>query len=216
MIKKIVNTLMLVGAVSLSASTFTYNLSAGWNTISVPVDMGDNALSSFNAQLDESKLIKVWGKNSSSQWDSYTPGGAAFLNKLDTFIPGNVYYFNLSSDSNFSISGSSYSSKTLSFKNGWNTIGVFDSNVTVTELVDKIGESNVIKIWGKNSSNQWDSYTPGGAAFLNKLDTLVPTSVYYINLENISGTMTLDFSSGIENVTPPTGDNTPPQTPSVN
>lgn len=159
--------------------TFTYNLHAGWNMISVPLTLSDNSITAFFPANVITLVTDMWYYNSGTwMYFSGTRGYSPKYAHLTSVQPGCGYWVKVSSAVSFTISGQQASSGVPSVGSGWTMIGV-----------NGLSSLNAISAYSLNKNlwyydnGQWYYYsgTRGFSSKYPQLQTLEPGKGYWVD-----------------------------------
>jgi len=144
-------------AVGSSTVSNEYNLSAGWNLVTVPVANDFNA-SSLGQSMPNCEIVAYWNA-SAGMFESYVVGvtpGSGF-----PIRDGVGYFVYVNTSSSFSVTGVPLSSVAVDLHTGWNTIGWFDADATnASSLASSVPNCSIAAYWDA-SSGTFESYTVG-------------------------------------------------------
>ncbi|BAI62874.1 peptidase S8 family protein [Methanocella paludicola SANAE] len=161
------------------ASTFTYNLTKGWNLISVPLYLENDSVEAFFPAAVRANLTDMWYYNNRT-WVYYsgTQGYSQKYAHLTNVTPGQGYWVKLSNNSTFTINGLNKVKGVSSVSSGWSMIGI-----------EGLGSLNAIKVYSGNkdmwyyNNGQWYYYsdTLGYSPKYLHLDSLDPGKGYWVH-----------------------------------
>jgi len=162
------------GNVIVSSVSTSYNLNAGWNLISFPLDLGVTGLQDFLASSP--MVTEVWSYTN-GQWQSNIVGLPAFLNSLTAVQAGTGYWVKSNSVGVVTLTGTGVVALAVpSYQLGWHLVGTIQPVVDIPAYMNTQGASEV---WGY-SNGSWCSSILGLPAFLNCLQTMQPQNGYFI------------------------------------
>ena len=168
---------LTVLAPAQGVTTVTYQLTAGWNLIGFPVNMGPTGLADFLAAAPD--VSKIWTLQG-GVWRSYIRGLPGFLNTLQSLLPNQGYWVKVAVGVNLvvSISGTPITTSPVLQPAGWNLIAV---PATISNVATYIAATGATEIWGFNQGT-WCSYNSAMPAFLNCLTAMQPETGYYLKM----------------------------------
>jgi subtilisin family serine protease len=161
-------------------STFTYNLTKGWNLISVPLHLENDSVEAFFPAAVRANLTDMWYyRNGTWIYYSGTRGYSPKYSHLTNVTPGQGYWVKLSSNSTFTISGLNNISGVTAANGGWTMFGV-----------KGLGSLNATTTYTNNKdmwyyiNGQWHYYSAmrGYSLKYAHLDTLDPGKGYWVHL----------------------------------
>lgn len=160
---KMVNTTIVVTNASIKSHTF--NLTKGWNLISVPLDLQDSSIQGIFPDDVRSGIVDIWGWDASIQdWKYYSPDKDDYFYQyypgITNIETGMAYWVEMNKSVSFTIQGTvpddaPYSSESL--VSGWNFIG----STGISSPAPSSLYSNAMDVWGWDESRQdWVYYSP--------------------------------------------------------
>ena len=159
--------------------TFNETLTAGWNLISIPLNVTNKSVSAVLGSIEGTYDTVL--SYDSGNWKTYSPIFPEFsdLTKLEL---GKGYWIHILNETTLQINGTLPNNTKITLNSGWNLIGYPSVNAkNVSEVLDPI----------KQNYNIIMSYTPGGwktysPLFLNMSDLkeMEPGKGYWINVNN--------------------------------
>lgn len=157
-------------------------LELGWNLISIPVLLTDNALD-VALQSIEGQYESIWMYDSTeSEWKRYIVNGPAFLNNLDAIDPGKSYWIEATEATFLTLDGDIVDDEAILLNPGWNLVGYncLTAKERAAALVSIDG--NYDSAWTYIASEEdWKRHIPVGPEFLNDLDTMFTGDGYWID-----------------------------------
>jgi hypothetical protein len=171
------------------AGTCTFNLTSGWNLISVPLVLANNSVDAFFPADVSGEIIDLWGWDSSSQnWTYYSPDKTSpfqYFNRITTMDAGKGYWVNMNSSVTFTIQGivpSNAPNATVPLVSNWNLVGLTGSSTVTPNVMYPIAED----VWGWNSTTQsWTYYSsdPDSPYWdFTHMSTVVPGQGQWVNM----------------------------------
>ncbi|MFC1719099.1 hypothetical protein ACFL6S_35935 [Candidatus Poribacteria bacterium] len=165
-----------------SDGTFTVELEAGWNLISLPLQPEDTSLDSALASI-QGEYSSIWAYDAANgQWLSRVTDRPSFLSNLDEVKSGAGYWVMMDTPSSLSIQGER-SAISIPLDTGWNLIG-YDSLTTKTleEALSSIA-GNYESVWTYDAVyGEWKRYVVDAQDPLNDLEIIEPGKGYWINM----------------------------------
>jgi hypothetical protein len=160
-------------------STYTLNLQAGWNLISIPIIPVDYQINAMFTPLEQSKIGVIWEYNAinpGNPW-SYWTTISGYDNQFTTLNPDKGYYFYCYEPITVQIIGSPGSGPIpwSSLSTGWNVIGYPSSELSnINSLY-----SDALVVWKLENNDEWSYWTtiPG---YENQFDTLSSGLGYWV------------------------------------
>jgi parallel beta-helix repeat protein len=147
------------------SSTYTYHLVAGWNLVSIPLDVADSSIEGFFPESVGSSIVDIWGWNESTQnWVFYChdPDSIYYdyypaLTELET---GRAYWVDIPVEASFEVQGAvpdGAPQSPVPLVSSWNFIGPTGlSPQTPAGLYQ-----SAVDVWGWDESAQnWIFYCP--------------------------------------------------------
>jgi hypothetical protein len=127
------------------------DLLSGWNIISYPVSISQDALLVLNDLINSGHLVKVQSETGAAM--EIMPGGTIWINNIGNFIPGKGYKVRVSDSELLTINpvwsgtGSTLKTSTIAaapeyFKPVWKGNGLDHMNIYLSEIT---GETSVLK-----------------------------------------------------------------------
>lgn len=160
--------------------SFTYNLSKGWNMISVPLFLQNDSVEAFFPKDVKANITDMWYYNNGS-WVYYsgTRGYSPKYAHLTNVTPGQGYWVKLSTNTTFTIIGLNKVRGLSAASSGWTMFGMkgMDSlNATAVYSANK-------DMW-YYSNGQWYYYsaTRGYSPKYAHLDRIDPGKGYWVHL----------------------------------
>jgi hypothetical protein len=157
-------------------SSFTLQLSRGWNLISFPVKPSNT--------LIEPVLSGISGKYAAlysfdgTQYQEYIAGSAS--NSLSQIEPGRGYWIYMEADGQLQISGES-ASRSISLKAGWNLVGYNSTKgATADTALASIKDQYSVVYGYDTTSNSYRGYIPGEDSSLTQIE---PGKGYWIYVD---------------------------------
>lgn len=173
-----------------SDGTVTFELEAGWNLISLPLQLQDTSLDSALASI-QGEYESIWTYNAATeQWSSYVVETPSFLNNLDEVKPEMGYWVMMKNPSFLIIQGER-SATSIPLSAGWNLVG-YDSMITqsLPEALSSI-DGRYESVWTYNAAmGEWQGYSVDAPEFLNGLENMEPGRGYWIDMSQ-PGTLTI-------------------------
>ncbi len=157
-------------------SILHYNLSSGWNLISLPVQPVDTTISLVLSGMTGPYQI-VWGYPSQA-WKFYDPNDP-LDSKLATMEAGKGYWINTTSAQTLTVSGSMPPSS-LSLAQGWNLLGYDGASCKASSTVLSSLSTSLQVAWGY-SGQSWTVYDPNDAQG-STLTQFCPNNGYWIKV----------------------------------
>lgn len=155
---------------------YTFNLTAGWNLISVPLNLTNNSFDSFFPANVKSHVLVAWAYEGSSQgWEYYTPQSGYSPNTLTTVDTQHGYWVKVDQNVSFTINGTAGNATTLN--TGWNLVG-YPSTTSVDPAVAYPG---AFVIWEYKNGN-WYFYTPESGYDPNTLTSMDTGYGYWVKV----------------------------------
>jgi pimeloyl-ACP methyl ester carboxylesterase len=158
----------------------TFNLIAGLNLISLPVQPGDPAIAKVLDSI-KGKFSSVWAWNSASKkYEGYFPNQPIFLSDLLTMQAGRGYWLIMDAPATLTVSGATLG-KTVSLEVGTNLVG-FNSSTQkpIAEALSSI-TGKYSSVWAWNSTTKkYEGYFPNQPPFLSDLSVMQPGRGYFI------------------------------------
>ncbi len=162
--------------------TFTVELEAGWNLISLPLQPTDASIDSTLASI-QGEYSSIWAYDSATeQWLSHIIDKPSFLSNLDEMKPGMGYWVMMDAPSSLSIQGER-PAKAIPLNKGWNLVG-YDSLVTKTlaEALSSIA-GNYEAVWTYDAVyGEWQKYIVDAQDSPDDLKSMEPGRGYWINM----------------------------------
>lgn len=162
--------------------TFTIELEAGWNLISLPLQPSDTSLDSALASI-QGKYNSIWAYDApAKQWLSRVTDRPSFLSNLNEVKPGAGYWVMMNAPSSLSIQGERLATS-IPLDTGWNLVG-YDSLTTKTlaEALSSIAGSYE-SVWTYDAVyGEWQSHSVDAQDSPNDLETMDPGKGYWINM----------------------------------
>ncbi|HTY91434.1 MAG TPA: S8 family serine peptidase [Methanocella sp.] len=166
--------------VYLDCQSYTYNLTKGWNMISVPLFLQNDSVDAFFPADVRANLTDMW-YYSNGNWVYYsgTRGYSPKYAHLTNVTPGQGYWVKLSNNTTFTIIGLNEVSGVSAAGSGWTMFGVKGLDSTNATTV----YSGNKDMW-YYSNGQWYYYsaTRGYSPKYAHLDSLDPGKGYWVHL----------------------------------
>lgn len=162
--------------------SFSFNLYAGWNLITVPV--GNNYTASSLAALIPGCEMVAWWDAASSTYNTFIVGVTPPGSPWDFAINDGVgYYVKVAGDTTATVNGTLLISANVTLYPGWNTLGWWkNSPTTASSLAENITACTMLACWDAETATYtvflvgitppgsvWDFTVERGMGFLAKV-----------------------------------------------
>jgi hypothetical protein len=158
---------------------FTFNLTKGWNMISVPLFLENDSVDAFFPATVKANLTDMWYYNNGA-WIYYsgTRGFSPKYAHLTNITPGKGYWVKLSNNSTFTVYGLNEKSGVPVVSSGWSMFGV-----------EGLGSLNATTTYPGNKdmwyydNGQWNYYSNirGYSLKYTHLNNLDPGKGYWVH-----------------------------------
>lgn len=157
------------------APSYTISFDSGWNLISVPVQLPDNALVNvFQPIADYYQSIWTYENN---EWKWYIENAPPSFNDLKIIESGKGYWINMKNESTLTFMGDQITNTAIPLFTGWNLVGF---NSLMEESVEKALLSIVNSCQSVYAyDSEWKQYTVNSGN--NSLKKMEPGKGYWIN-----------------------------------
>ena len=162
-----------------SVQTFTKELPAGWNLISLPFDPTDNSTSA---------VLSTVTYNAVEQYNTDTKQ----FEDATIMDPGTGYFVHVTSASTWEYTGTPESSTTTELKSGMNMIGVPNCAMSVSDAMG-FGNYRYAARWNAISQS-YEVYNPNAPATFHGFNTMEAGEGYFVSSLS-SGTLTVTCPS---------------------
>ncbi|CAA6805911.1 MAG: Unknown protein [uncultured Sulfurovum sp.] len=164
----------------------TLELQSGWNLVGINAPL---TIEELKTQIGEDNLLIVQGESKTYQKE-YIDDNTPELNDFTAFEEGKGYWLEIESNATLMYPEivNNESSYVRTLTEGWNLLNA-PVGLTISELIRQIGEENLLVIQGSEQTYQ-RSYSVGGNAHLNDLDTLSIEGGYWIK---VASSVNLEF-----------------------
>ena len=161
---------LVVSEVPLETETFTKDLAAGWNLVSLPLTPEDNSVS---AVLGSIPFDAVKSYNATThQFEDAT-----------TMDPGVGYYIHMTADDTWSYIGTAYESINVSLSQGLNMVGWLNCSKDISDALSSIeGEYSYVARWNV-TTHKFEVYLPDAPSLFNDFDTMDRGEGYFISMK---------------------------------
>ena len=184
---------ILIGLTLLFNFSFaeTLDLQSGWNLVGINAPL---SIDELKTQIGVDNLLVVQGPNKTYQ-KKYVDENTPFLNDFQNFEIGKGYWIKIVSEGvlNYTEPENTSSTYELSLKKGWNLINA-PVDLTLSELISQIGESNLLVVQGSDSTYQ-RSYVQSGNNHLNDFKALSLNGGYWIK---VASDINLEFIFNVD------------------
>ncbi|CAA6811315.1 MAG: Unknown protein [uncultured Sulfurovum sp.] len=184
---------ILIGLACFAHFSFaeTLNLQSGWNLIGINAPL---TFDEIKNQIGEENLLVVQGPIKTYQ-KKYVDENKAFLNDFEGFETGKGYWVEVGTPSQLTYSEleNEESSYNLSLKEGWNLLNA-PVTLTLKELLEQIGEENLLVVQGANHTYQ-RNYIEAGNGHLNDFEALSLNGGYWIK---VASDVNLEFAFNVD------------------
>jgi hypothetical protein len=154
-------------------------LYAGWNLVSIYLQIPDTDILSVLASIDGLYSSVSTYDADMARWMQYNPDGPDFLNDLDTIEPGRGYFIHMLTDATLTVTGEQIANTTIVLRPGQNLVGYNSSRPQLREDVQLPVEC--ISIWTYDAaSGIWLRHATSGPNTHNHLTELEPGKGYTI------------------------------------
>lgn len=171
------------------------NIEAGWNLISIPVQLNDSSREAVLQSVD-GQYSAIWAYDAVlCEWSRYIVDGPGFLNNFETVKPGKGYWLEMSEAAVLEIDGDTVSNEPVPLNQGWNLVGY--NSVTSQPLAEALRSINgkYDAVWTYLAKvGEWQRFIVDGPDFLNNLEQMQPGKGYWIDA-NIDCIWTISQSS---------------------
>lgn len=151
-----------------SAQTFSKELLAGWNLISLPLTPTDNSVSNVLAGVDQ---------NAVKQYNAVTKE----FEDATTMNPGSAYFVHVTTTSTWEYVGDSAPSTTSDLKSGLNMMGVPDCTMSVS---DAMGTTDYRYAARWNAALQsYEVYNPNAPEAFHGFTSMTAGEGYFVSAE---------------------------------
>ena len=135
--------------------TFTKDLSAGWNLISLPLTPENNSTSAVLGN-DTIEYDAVYSYDATSKLFEDVMTG--------TMNPGNGYFVNVTTAATWTYNGTAYTSMTVDLKQGLNLVGWTNTSGLLPDVLDNsiAGKYNYVAQWTSPNYEVYDANAPPG------------------------------------------------------
>ena len=157
-------------------ATYTLNLVAGWNLVSIPLTPEDGQISTLFTADQRSDIAVIWDYVGGNDWLYWTtePG---YSNQFTSLSPENGYYFYCYEPMSVQIIGTPGSGPIPwgSLSSGWNMIGY--PSTSSSAISSLYGDAAVV--WKLENNDQWRYWTTE-PNYINEFETLTPGLGYWV------------------------------------
>ena len=156
------------------SETFTKDLSAGWNLISLPLTPENNSTSAVLGN-DTMEYDATYRYNATSnKFEDVTTG---------TMDPGIGYFVNVTTAGTWSYNGTAYTSMNISLQPGLNMIGWLNCSKGIDDALSSIaGNYRYVASWNA-TAHKFEVYNPGAPAVFNDFTTMDQGVGYFISMK---------------------------------
>ncbi len=189
-------TWMMGSSVQLNLTAFLPELVLyeGWNFISIPMVLNNNAITSVLSSIQGNYDI-VWAydaSDTSDHWKSYDPSAPPWSNELDSIDEKMGFWIKMICTDTLIVDGTIPMSTEIQLKIGWNSIGY--PSLTQRTVTDALSSIDYTAVWSYNASDtsdHWKSYNPSAPSWVNDLDYIVHGYGYWVKM-NADDILTVD------------------------
>lgn len=150
-----------------SAQTFSKELLAGWNLISLPLTPTDNSVSNVLAGVDQ---------NAVKQYNAVTK---EFVDVTTTMDPGIAYFVHVTTASTWQYVGTPESSTTTQLESGLNMIGVPNCGMSVSDVMGTTGYRYAAR-WNATSQS-YEVFNPNAPGAFHGFTTMTAGEGYFVS-----------------------------------
>ena len=149
------------------AQTFTKDLPAGWNLISLPLTPTDNSVSAVLSSVEQNAVKR------------YDATSKEFVDITTTMDLGTGYFVHVTTASTWSYPGTPESSTTSELKSGLNMIGVPNCGMSVSDVMGAT-EYRYAARWNAISQS-YEVYNPNAPEAFHGFNTMEPGEGYFVS-----------------------------------
>ncbi|MBD3182561.1 hypothetical protein GF312_09735 [Candidatus Poribacteria bacterium] len=165
---------------NLKIQKMELNLWAGWNLVSIPLDIEDNSISSVFKSI-EASCNSIFTYIPTHGWLQYIFGYPESYNTLEILEAGRGYWIDMNDDAVLLIEGKKSAKTDIMLTKGWNIIGYNSSRDQLVEDAISSIEIGYPKIFTYNAiANQWLMFSYERNYLNNELIEMSPTKGYLI------------------------------------
>ena len=184
---------ILIGLTFLFSFSFAemLNLQSGWNLVGINSAL---TLAELKTQVGVDNLLVVQGPKKTYQ-KKYVDDNTAFLNDFQKLEMGKGYWIKVVSATELTYTEpvNEISKYAMSLEEGWNLINA-PVELTLLELIEQIGEANLLVVQGTNNTYQ-RSYVQSGNGGLNDFKAFSLNGGYWIK---VASAVKLEFIFNVD------------------
>ena len=161
----------------IPSETFTKELVAGWNLISLPL--------TNETDMTVANIIDTSLNGSYDALDRYDASTHSFvaLSSTDTMENGVGYFINMTADDTWTYSGSAYTSMNVGLSQGLNMVGWLNCSKDITDALSSI-EGNYYYVARWNATSQsFETYNPVAPPVFNDFTMMDRGEGYFISMK---------------------------------
>lgn len=156
-------------------------LSAGWNLISLPLELRTVDIAELLAPIAVDLDVAFMWDAQSGAWERYSPSVPPFVNSLQQFDPARGMWMKVDQATVLTVHGTTWTGAGIPLSTGWNLVGFPGSSAEpVVEALSSINGKYTTVYAYRDDTSEWECYDIGVPPAENSLQQMEPMHGYWI------------------------------------